>query len=133
MLFYLSQRTDNWLTNTDHHQSHNFKLGEIIYTGGHITCCSILFSVIIYTSKINLKFKQTYVIFTAKSFYFGVWFYSEEESKIAARKFARKLQRLGYKVTFTNFRIVNVLGTCGMPFRIKIAGFSQKYPKDARY
>lgn len=58
---------------------------------------------------------------------------SEEESKIAGRKFARKLQRLGYKVTFTNFRIVNVLGTCGMPFRIKIAGFSQKYPKDASY
>lgn len=58
---------------------------------------------------------------------------SEEESKIAARKFARKLQRLGYKVTFTNFRVVNVLGTCGMPFRIKIAGFSQKYPKDASY
>lgn len=58
---------------------------------------------------------------------------SEEESRIAARKFARKLQRLGYKVKFTNFRVVNVLGTCGMPFRIKIAAFSQKYPKEASY
>ncbi|XP_061167786.1 TATA box-binding protein-like 1 [Saccostrea echinata] len=58
---------------------------------------------------------------------------SEEESRIAARKFARKLQRLGYKVKFTNFRVVNVLGTCGMPFRIRIAAFSQKYPKEASY
>lgn len=58
---------------------------------------------------------------------------SEEESKIAARKFARKLQCLGYTVRFCNFRIVNVLGTCSMPFRIKIASFSQKHPKDASY
>ncbi|XP_048759959.1 TATA box-binding protein-like 1 [Ostrea edulis] len=58
---------------------------------------------------------------------------SEEESKIAARKFARKLQRLGYTVKFTNFRVVNVLGTCGMPFRIKINSFSQKFPKEASY
>lgn len=61
------------------------------------------------------------------------YLYSEEESKIAARKFARKLQCLGYTVRFCNFRIVNVLGTCSMPFRIKIASFSQKHPKDARY
>lgn len=65
--------------------------------------------------------------------YLCIYLYSEEESKIAARKFARKLQCLGYTVRFCNFRIVNVLGTCSMPFRIKIASFSQKHPKDARY
>lgn len=34
---------------------------------------------------------------------------------------------------FNNFRVVNVLGTCSMPWAIKIVGFSEKYKKDASY
>ncbi|KAK6618997.1 hypothetical protein RUM44_003379 [Polyplax serrata] len=58
---------------------------------------------------------------------------SEDNAKIAARRFARSLQKLGFEVRFNNFRVVNVLGTCSMPFGIKINSFSAKYPKDAEY
>lgn len=57
---------------------------------------------------------------------------SEEQSKIAARRYARCLQKLGFKTRFTNFRVVNVLGTCSMPFAIKILAFSEKH-REAEY
>lgn len=57
---------------------------------------------------------------------------SEEAAKIAARRFARVLQKLGYKVKFSNFRVVNVLGTCGFPFSINIVDFSRAR-KEASY
>lgn len=52
---------------------------------------------------------------------------SEDQSKIAARRYARALQKLGFEVRFQNFRVVNVLGTCRMPFGIRIISFSKKY------
>lgn len=52
---------------------------------------------------------------------------SEDQSKIAARRYARALQKLGFQVRFQNFRVVNVLGTCRMPFGIRIIAFSKKY------
>ncbi|OWF35909.1 TATA box-binding protein-like protein 1 [Mizuhopecten yessoensis] len=58
---------------------------------------------------------------------------SEEASKIAARRFARQLQRLGFRVKFANFRVVNVLGTCILPFKIKITNFSRKHTEHASY
>ncbi|KAG8252398.1 TATA box-binding protein-like protein 1, partial [Homalodisca vitripennis] len=56
---------------------------------------------------------------------------SEDESHIAARRFARRLQKLGFKTRFANFRIVNVLGTCSMPFSIKINAFSEYHKPQA--
>ncbi|XP_039280045.1 TATA box-binding protein-like 1 [Nilaparvata lugens] len=58
---------------------------------------------------------------------------SEEQSHVAARRFARLLQRLGFNTRFTNYRIVNVLGTCSMPFAIKINAFSEKHKPIAEY
>ncbi|XP_014681866.1 PREDICTED: TATA box-binding protein-like protein 1 isoform X2 [Priapulus caudatus] len=58
---------------------------------------------------------------------------SEPDSRIAARRFSRKLQRLGYKVRLANFRVVNVLATCRMPFAIRIAQFSQAHRANASY
>lgn len=52
---------------------------------------------------------------------------SEDQAKIAARRYARALQKLGFQVRFQNFRVVNVLGTCRMPFGIRIIAFSRKY------
>lgn len=52
---------------------------------------------------------------------------SEAQAKVAARRYARCLQKLGFKAKFHNFRVVNVLGTCTMPFAIKITAFSQKH------
>ncbi|XP_015601910.1 TATA box-binding protein-like protein 1 [Cephus cinctus] len=58
---------------------------------------------------------------------------SEDQAKIAARRFARSLQKLGFKVRFNNFRVVNVLGTCTLPFGIKITSFSVRYKENADY
>jgi len=54
---------------------------------------------------------------------------SAEQAKVAARKFARILQKLGFRVHFNNFRIVNVLGTCSLPFNIRINQFSINHPE----
>lgn len=58
---------------------------------------------------------------------------SEHQAKIAARRYSRCLQKLGFNVKFRNFRIVNVLGTCSMPWGIMIVNFSERYKKDASY
>lgn len=58
---------------------------------------------------------------------------TEADAKTGARRCARTLQKLGFNVKFTNYRIVNVLATCTMPFAIKIADFAQAYPRLARY
>ncbi|XP_030752366.1 TATA box-binding protein-like protein 1 [Sitophilus oryzae] len=57
---------------------------------------------------------------------------SEEAAKQAARKFARCLQKLGFNVKFNNYRVVNVLGTCSMPFAIRINSFSERH-READY
>jgi len=57
---------------------------------------------------------------------------TETDAKVGARRCARVLQKMGYNVKFTNYRIVNVLATCTMPFAIKIADFSQAHPRVAR-
>eukprot|EP00092_Neocalanus_flemingeri_P004088 GFUD01004400.1.p1 GENE.GFUD01004400.1~~GFUD01004400.1.p1 ORF type:complete len:309 (-),score=85.85 GFUD01004400.1:676-1602(-) len=60
---------------------------------------------------------------------------SEDQARISARKFSRILQKLDDKykdIRIKNWRIVNVLGTCTLPFAIKITPFSQAY-KEASY
>jgi len=58
---------------------------------------------------------------------------SEPESKRAARRIARMLQKMGFtRVKFTGFRIVNVLGIVNLPFGIKIDQFTQEYPRLCR-
>lgn len=57
---------------------------------------------------------------------------TEADAKTGARRCARTLQKLGYEVKFTNYRIVNVFATCRMPFGIKIAAFAQAFPRLAR-
>ena len=52
---------------------------------------------------------------------------SEDQAKIAARRFARILQKLNFPTRFTNYRVVNVLGTVTMPFAIRITQFSQAH------
>ncbi|XP_032589083.1 uncharacterized protein LOC6586257 [Drosophila mojavensis] len=58
---------------------------------------------------------------------------SESQAKIAARRYARCLSKLGFPTHFQNFRIVNVLGTCSMPWAIKIVNFSERHRDNASY
>lgn len=55
------------------------------------------------------------------------------QAKVGARRYARCLQKLGFPARFNHFRVVNVLGTCSMPWAIKIVNFSEKYKQDASY
>ncbi|KAH8237596.1 hypothetical protein KR038_002081, partial [Drosophila bunnanda] len=58
---------------------------------------------------------------------------SEPMAKVAARRYARCLGKLGFPTRFQNFRIVNVLGTCSMPWAIKIVNFSERHRSTASY
>lgn len=59
---------------------------------------------------------------------------SETHAKIASRRFARIIQKLGYhNAKFSSYRIVNVLGSCSLPFPIKVIQFSEKYKTIAQY
>ena len=58
---------------------------------------------------------------------------TETDAKVGARRCARVLQKLGFNVKFSNYRIVNVLATCTMPFAIRIADFASAHPRIARY
>lgn len=57
---------------------------------------------------------------------------SEDEATIGARRIARVIQKLGFNAKFRKWRIVNVLGSCSMPFEIKINAFSQQH-REAEY
>lgn len=58
---------------------------------------------------------------------------SEEAAHVAARRYARCLQKLGFNARFGNFRVVNVLGTCSMPFGIRLSSFSERHQGIASY
>lgn len=51
---------------------------------------------------------------------------SEDEAKVAARKVARILQKMAFKVKFSAYRVVNVLGSVILPFGIRIAQFTEE-------
>ena len=54
---------------------------------------------------------------------------SEENSLLAARKFAKIIQRLGYEVKFTEFKIQNIVASCDIKFFLRLETFAQKKPK----
>lgn len=45
---------------------------------------------------------------------------SENDSLLAARKYARMIQKLGFEVTFKEFKIQNIVGSCDVKFPIKL-------------
>ncbi|CAF1484977.1 unnamed protein product [Adineta steineri] len=58
---------------------------------------------------------------------------SEDDAQHAARRVARCLQRLGFNTKFRNYRIVNCLATCSMPWTIDIVKLSRLYPECVSY
>jgi transcription initiation factor TFIID TATA-box-binding protein len=58
---------------------------------------------------------------------------SEEDSKLAARKFARIIQKLGFPARFTEFKIQNIVGSCDVKFPIRLEGLSLAHPDHADY
>lgn len=58
---------------------------------------------------------------------------SEEQARQASRRVARLLQKMGFKVKFMRFRIVNVLGIVNLPFGIRIDNFTEQHRSVCRY
>ncbi|KAL5009120.1 hypothetical protein ScPMuIL_014701 [Solemya velum] len=47
---------------------------------------------------------------------------SEEQAKLAARKYARIVQKLGFPAKFLDFKIQNMVGSCDVKFPIRLEG-----------
>lgn len=47
---------------------------------------------------------------------------SEEQSRLAARKYARVVQKLGFPAKFLDFKIQNMVGSCDVKFPIRLEG-----------
>lgn len=49
---------------------------------------------------------------------------SEDDSKLASRKYARIIQKLGFSAKFTDFKIQNIVGSCDVKFPIRLEGLA---------
>lgn len=58
---------------------------------------------------------------------------SESDAYKAARRFCRMLQKMQFKVKLTNYRVVNVLATCNIPFGVDIQKLAENYQKECSY
>ncbi|XP_049940235.1 TATA-box-binding protein [Schistocerca serialis cubense] len=47
---------------------------------------------------------------------------SEDDSRLAARKYARIIQKLGFSAKFLDFKIQNMVGSCDVKFPIRLEG-----------
>ncbi|MBN3270604.1 TBPL2 protein, partial [Polyodon spathula] len=47
---------------------------------------------------------------------------SEEQSRLAARKYAHVVQKLGFPAKFLDFKIQNMVGSCDVKFPIRLEG-----------
>lgn len=58
---------------------------------------------------------------------------SEPDAYKAARRFCRLLQKMKFKVKLSNYRVVNVLGTCAMPFDIDLNRVADAFRQECSY
>lgn len=52
----------------------------------------------------------------------GTSAFSEEQSRLAARKYARVVQKLGFPARFLDFKIQNMVASCDVCFPIRLEG-----------
>ncbi|KAG1412864.1 hypothetical protein G6F58_007799 [Rhizopus delemar] len=58
---------------------------------------------------------------------------SEDDSKLAARKYARIIQKLGFQAKFTDFKIQNIVGSCDVKFPIRLEGLAYSHGHFSSY
>jgi len=59
---------------------------------------------------------------------------SEKASRLAARKYARIIQKLGYSDTkFTEFKVQNMVGSCDVKFPIRLEGLAYEHDDYSSY
>jgi TATA-box binding protein (TBP) (component of TFIID and TFIIIB) len=58
---------------------------------------------------------------------------SEDDSKLASRKYARIIQKLGFHAKFTDFKIQNIVGSCDIKFPIRLEGLASRHHNFSSY
>lgn len=58
---------------------------------------------------------------------------SEDDSRLAARKYARIIQKLGFNAKFLDFKIQNMVGSCDVKFPIRLEGLVLTHNKFSSY
>ncbi|CAG8645979.1 7078_t:CDS:2 [Paraglomus brasilianum] len=58
---------------------------------------------------------------------------SEDDSKLASRKYARIIQKLGFNAKFTEFKIQNIVGSCDVKFPIRLEGLAYSHGHFSSY
>nr|6NJQ_A Chain A, TATA-box-binding protein 1 [Arabidopsis thaliana]6NJQ_B Chain B, TATA-box-binding protein 1 [Arabidopsis thaliana] len=58
---------------------------------------------------------------------------SEDFSKMAARKYARIVQKLGFPAKFKDFKIQNIVGSCDVKFPIRLEGLAYSHAAFSSY
>lgn len=58
---------------------------------------------------------------------------SEDDSRLAARKYARIIQKLGFNAKFLDFKIQNMVGSCDVKFPIRLEGLVLTHGKFSSY
>ncbi|XP_010552311.1 PREDICTED: TATA-box-binding protein 2 isoform X5 [Tarenaya hassleriana] len=58
---------------------------------------------------------------------------SEHLSKLAARKYARIVQKLGFPAKFKDFKIQNIVGSCDVKFPIRLEGLNYSHGAFSSY
>ena len=52
--------------------------------------------------------------------------YSEDNSRLASRKYAHIVQKLGFKAKFSEFKIQDIVRSCDVKFPISLEGLAYK-------
>lgn len=58
---------------------------------------------------------------------------SEDDSKLASRKYARIIQKLGFNARFTDFKIQNIVGSCDVHFPVRLEGLAARHSNFSSY
>lgn len=58
---------------------------------------------------------------------------SEELARLAARKYARIIQKLGFDARFMDFKVQNMVGSCDVKFPIHLEGLALTHGQFASY
>mmetsp|Transcript_18984 Transcript_18984/g.41564 ORF Transcript_18984/g.41564 Transcript_18984/m.41564 type:complete len:241 (-) Transcript_18984:71-793(-) len=58
---------------------------------------------------------------------------SEELSRLAARKYAKVIQKLDFPATFKDFKIQNIVGSCDVKFPIRLEGLAYAHGHFSSY
>ena len=56
-----------------------------------------------------------------------------QDSRLASRKYARIIQKLGFNAKFTDFKIQNIVGSCDIKFPIRLEGLASRHHHFSSY